>query len=124
MLRVQVAVAESQRALSDDENKLEIAMMALKTSLGLNQSITIDATDSLKFKITAINLNDLQLQARDRQPIFGMIQQQKLMVDQQHALDVSEFLPQIAAWGEYGFFREEYPVIMPPAMFGVPASNL
>ena len=121
LLRVQVAVAESQRALSDDENKLELAKMALKTSLGLDQSIIVEATDSLKFKITAINLADLQLQARDKQPIFGMIEQQKLMVDQQHALDVSEFLPQIAAWGEYGFFREEYPVIMPPVMVGVQA---
>ena len=121
LLRVQVAVAESQRALSDDENKLELAKMALKTSLGLDQSYNVVATDSLKFKITAINLADLQLQARDKQPIFGMIEQQKLMVDQQHALDVSEFLPQIAAWGEYGFFREEYPVIMPPVMIGVQA---
>lgn len=121
LLRVQVAVAESQRALSDDVNKLELAKMALKTSLGLDQSIIVKATDSLKFKITAINLADLQLQARDKQPIFGMIEQQKLMVDQQHALDVSEFLPQIAAWGEYGFFREEYPVIMPPVMVGVQA---
>ena len=121
LLRVQVAVAQSQRALSDDENKLELAKMALKTSLGLDQNIIIVATDSLKFKITAINLADLQLQARDKQPIFGMIEQQKLMVDQQHALDVSEFLPQIAAWGEYGFFREEYPVIMPPVMVGVQA---
>jgi outer membrane protein TolC len=50
-----------------------------------------------------------------------MIEQQKLMVDQQHALDVSEFMPQVAAWGEYGFFREEYAVIMPPAMIGVQA---
>lgn len=121
LLRAQVAVAEAQRELSDDENKLDLAKMALKTSLGLSQNIIIEATDSLKFKITVINLNDLQLQAREKQPVFGMIAQQKLMVDQQHALDVSEFLPQVAAWGEYGFFREEYPVIMPPAMVGVTA---
>ncbi len=121
LLRVQVAVAEAQRELSDDENKLEIAKMALKTSLGLSQEFIVEATDSLKYKITAINLNDLQLEARNKQPIFGMITQQKLMVDQQYALDVSEFLPQIAAWGEYGFFREAYPVIMPPAMIGVQA---
>lgn len=121
LLRAQVAVANAQRDLSDDENKLDLAKMALKTSLGLNQDIVVVATDSLKFRITAINLNDLQLQARNKQPIFGMIAQQKLMIDQQHALDVSEFLPQVAAWGEYGFFREEYAVIMPPAMIGVQA---
>ena len=121
LLRAQVAVAEAQRALSDDNNKLEIAKMALKTSLGMSQQTIIVATDKLRFQIATINLNDLQIEAKQEQPVFGMITQQKLMVDQQHALDVSEFLPQIAAWGEYGFFREEYPVIMPPAMVGVQA---
>jgi len=121
LLRAQVAVANAQRDLWDDENKLDLAKMALKTSLGLGQDFAVVATDSLRYRITAINLTDLQLQARDKQPIFGMIEQQKLMVDQQHALDVSEFMPQVAAWGEYGFFREEYAVIMPPAMIGVQA---
>lgn len=121
LLRAQVAVANAQRDLWDDENKLVLARMALKTSLGLSQDLEIEATDSLKFRITSINLSDLQTQARSKQPIFGMIEQQKLMVDQQHALDVSEFLPQVAAWGEYGFFREEYAVIMPPAMIGIQA---
>jgi len=121
LLRAQVAVANAQRDLSDDENKLELAKIALKTSLGLNKSITVIATDSLKFRIAAINLNDLQTQAISTQPIFGMIEQKKVMVNQQHALDVSEFMPQVAAWGEYGFFREEYAVIMPPAMIGIQA---
>ena len=121
LIRAQVAVANAQRDLWDDENKLELAKMALKTSLGLNQSMDIIATDSLKFKITAINLNELQLQARSKQPLFGMIEQKKVMANQQHALDVSEFLPQVAAWGEYGLFREEYAVIMPPAMIGIQA---
>ena len=121
LLRAQVAVANAQRDLSDDENKLELAKMALKTSLGVDQGFTVMVTDSLKYQIAAINLNDLQLQAREKQPVFNMIAQQKLMVEQQHALDVSEFLPQVAAWGEYGFFRDSYAVIMPPAMIGIQA---
>ena len=121
LLRAQVAVANAQRDLSDDENKLELAKMALRTSLGLSSDFVVEATDSLKYKIATVKLSDLQEQAIERQPIFGMIAQQKLMVDQQHALDVSEFLPQVAAWGEFGFFREEYPVIMPPVMVGVQA---
>ena len=121
LLRAQVAVAEAQRELADDINKLEIAKMALKTSLGFSQETKVIATDRLTFKMASINLNNLQLAAKQEQPIFGMIAQQKLMVDQQHALDISEFLPQVAAWGEYGFFREEYPIIMPPAMVGVQA---
>ena len=121
LLRAQVAVANAQRDLWDDENKLELAKMALRTSLGLNSNYKINTTDSLKFKITAINLSDLQLLAKNKQPLFGMIEQKKVMVNQQYALDVSEFMPQVAAWGEYGLFRDQYAVIMPPAMIGIQA---
>lgn len=121
LIRAQVAVAQAQRELTDDINKRDIAIVALKTSMGSDQEINYKLTDNLKYNISALNIDNLQLEARHLQPVFGMIRQQKLMVDQQYALDVSEFLPQVAAWGEYGFFREEYPVIMPPAMIGIQA---
>ncbi len=121
LLRAQVAVANAQRDLSDDENKLDLTKLALKTSLGLNPEISINTTDKLKYKIASINLNDLQTQARADQPLFGIIEQKRVMVDQKHALDMSEFMPQVAAWGQYGFFRDEYAVIMPPAMIGIQA---
>lgn len=121
ILRAQVAVAEAKHELIDTRNSLSIANLALKTSMGLSDTIDVNTTDSLIYQIVPVNLLDLQAEARSSQPLFGMIEQQKVMVDQQYALDMSEFMPQIAAWGEYGFFREEYPVIMPPAMVGVQA---
>ena len=121
LLRVQVAVAEAKRELVDTRNELSIASLALKTTMGLPDTIVINTTDSLIYQAVPVNLPDLQNEARSSQPLFGLISQQKKMVDQKYALDMSEFMPQIAAWGEYGFFREEYPVIMPPAMIGVQA---
>lgn len=121
LLRAQVAVAEAKRALKDDQSRLDIALLALKTTMGFDRAINIDATSELEYRIVPLSVDNLNNQALTNQPIFGMIDQQKVMVDQQHALNVSEFLPQVAAWGEYGFFREEYPVIMPPAMVGVQA---
>ncbi len=121
LLRAKVAVANAERDLSDDENNLELAKMALKTTLSLDQSIEIETTDKFEYKMNPLNLNNLENEARINQPIFKMIEQKKVMVDQQHALDVSEFLPQVAAWGEYGWFRNEYPIIMPPYMIGIQA---
>ena len=121
LLRAQVAVANAERDLSDDENKLALAQMALKTSLGMDQSFQIETSDKFEYKMHPVELTSLESEARQNQPIFKMIEQKKVMVDQQHALDVSEFLPQIVAWGEYGWFREEYPVIMPPYMIGIQA---
>jgi outer membrane protein TolC len=121
VLRAQVAVANAERDLADDENKLELAKMALKTSMGLDQSFQIEATDKFEYKMHPVELANLESEARLNQPIFKMIEQKKVMVDQQHALDISEFLPQVVAYGEYSWFREEYPVIMPPYIVGVQA---
>jgi len=121
LLRAKVAVANAERDQMDDENKLELALLALKTSLGLEDSYAIEATDSMSFKMVTFQIDNLKQEAYSSQPVFKMIEQKKVMVRSKHALEVSEFLPQIAAWGEYGFFRQEYPVIMPPVMIGVQA---
>jgi outer membrane protein TolC len=121
LLRAQVAVANAERDLTDDENKLELAKMALHSSLGLPDTVDVVVTDSLKFKLIPTNLDDVRQMAYSQQPIFKMIDQKKVMVQQKHAVELSEFMPQIAAWGQYSAFRSEYPVIMPPFMVGIQA---
>ena len=121
LLRAKVAVANAERDQMDDENKLELAILALKTSMGLEETYAIETTDSMQFKMTSFQIDNLKQEAYSLQPIFKMIEQKKVMVKSKHALEVSEFLPQVAAWGEYGFFREEYPIIMPPLMIGIQA---
>ncbi len=121
LLRAQVAVANAERDLTDDQNKLELAKMALRASLGFPDTACLEVTDSLKFRLITTNLDDVKQMAFDGQPVFKMIEQKKVMVEQKHALELSEFMPQIAAWGQYSAFREEYPVIMPPFMVGIQA---
>ncbi len=121
LIRAQVAVANAERDYSDDQNKLQLAKLALKSSLGLPDTIRVLVTDSLKFKLITTGLEDAKLTARSTQPIFKMINLKKTMVKQKHAVELSEFMPQIAAWGQYSAFRNEYPVIMPPFMIGIQA---
>ena len=121
LLRAKVAVANAERDFTDDQNKLELARLALKSSLGLPDTVVVFVTDSLKFKLLSTNLEDVKQMARIKQPVFKMIGQKKIMVEQKHAVELSEFMPQIAAWGQYSAFRNEYPVIMPPFMIGIQA---
>ncbi len=120
-LRAEVAVANAERDLSDDQNKLALAKLALKTSLGLSSSINVDVTDTLRFQACPLNLSILQTEAKQAQPIFQMINQKKVMVKQKHNLDVADFLPQIGAWGTYSTFRNKYPIIPSPFMVGIQA---
>jgi outer membrane protein TolC len=121
VLRAQVAVANAERDFIDDRNKLELANLGLKSSMGLPDEVELEITDSLVFKLVPGQVDSLKKEAFSQQPIFKMIDQKKLMVEQKHALERSEFMPQIAAWGQYNAFGDNYPVTLPPFMVGVQA---
>ncbi|NPA38043.1 MAG: TolC family protein [Chlorobi bacterium] len=121
LLRAKVAVANAERDFIDDQNKLELALLSLKSSMGLPELFNIEVSDSMEFKLINEEVDVLKKEAVSQQPIFSMIEQKKTMVDQKHALEVSEFLPQIAAWGQYNAFNQDYPITLPPFMVGVQA---
>ena len=121
LLRAKVAVANAERDEIDDENKLELAMLALKSSMGLKDNLGIKVQDSLVFKLVPLDVEQLKNEAFSQQPVFKMIDQKRLMVEQKQALDRSGFLPQIAAWGQFNAFNRDYPVTLPPFMVGVQA---
>ncbi len=121
LLRAQVAVANAERDFIDDNNKLELALLGLKSSMGLHEDINLEIKDSLVFTLVSDEVESLKQEAFSQQPIFKMIDQKKLMVEQKHALERSEFMPQIAAWGQYNAFGNDYPVTLPPFMVGIQA---
>ncbi len=121
LLRAKVAVANAERDLIDDQNKLELALLGLKSSMGLPESTELEVTDSLVFKLVTDEVETLKQEALTQQPVFQMINQKRVMVKQKHTLELSEFMPQIAAWGQYNAFGNNYPVTMPPFMIGVQA---
>ncbi len=121
LLRAKVAVANAERDMIDDQNKLELARLGLKFSMGLPREVNVDVTDSLIFKLFDGELEQFKRSAEKQQPIFKMIDQKRLMVKQKHTLELSGFLPQIAAWGQYNAFNTNYPVTLPPFMIGVQA---
>ncbi len=120
-LRAEVAVANAERDLTDDQNNLQLVILALKNSMGLPENTQIAVTDTLHFQACPMNLVMLQTEAKSNQPIFKMIDEKKNMVRQKHNLDVAAFMPQIGAWGSYSMFRDKYPVIQPPFVLGVQA---
>ncbi len=121
LLRAKVAVANAERDLIDDQNKLDLALLALKHSMGLSEETSLIIDDSLVFKMVTANVNGLKNQAFANQPVFRMIEQKKLMVQQKHSLEVSDFLPQVAAFGQFNAFTNNYPVTLPHFIVGIEA---
>ncbi len=119
LLRADVAVADAKRKMNDDKNNLKLAMLALKSEMGIQGDTTLVISDKMKYHLNTIALDSSLQDAYEAQPIFSILEQKRIMVRQNYNVKRSEILPKVVAWGEYGFFREELPIIQPPVMLGI-----
>ena len=123
VLRADVAVADAEASLEDDKNNLELAYLALKSTMGVSQDTTLVLTDSLKYYNFDLNKEASVDSAYANQPLLQLIDQKKIMVDQKKNLASSKFWPTIFAFGEVGFFRRDFPgIVQPPWMVGIQAN--
>ena len=119
LLRAKVAVANAEQELDDDMNKRDLAVLALKTTMGIPQDSIISIFGKMNFNLVALHSDSLISEAMDAQPILRIIEQKKVMVEQDHSLHLAEFMPEVFAFAEYGMFRNELPIIQPPFILGV-----
>ncbi|MCX6138515.1 MAG: TolC family protein [Ignavibacteriales bacterium] len=119
VLRAEVAVAEAERNLFDDQNKLELALVALSTTLGLDDGSDLTVSDSLIFHPMREKLSVVAAQAAAGQPILLMIDQKKEAASMKFAAERAEFLPQIAAFGKYEMYPEYLSALEPRWVVGI-----
>ena len=121
-LRAEVAVAEAERNLSDDRNKLALAMLALKYSLNFPGDHSITIADTLIFVPVSDSIDVLKANASTSQPILQMIADKKVAVDQKYVAERAEFLPTVAVFGKYEMYPEYLSILEPRWVVGVQVS--
>lgn len=121
LLRVEVAVANAQKDLKNDLNKEELAIMALRSTMNLPDSIQFMVVDSIAYKDVYLNFESLLSTAYAKQPILGLIGQKEEMSKQALAVEKSKFMPNIAAFGSFNMLRKNLPVVPPKFIVGVQA---
>jgi len=122
VLRAKVAVSEAQRNLSDDSVKLELAMLALKKSLNMNDSVPLTLSDSLHFSPINESVDVFLQDAAKNQPLLHMVEEKKYMAQQKVAVQTGALLPTISAFGKYELFRSYLSALEPPWIIGVNAN--
>ncbi|MFA5404995.1 MAG: TolC family protein [Ignavibacteria bacterium] len=100
-LRSEVAVADAERNLFDEENKLQLALIALKNSIGLKGNEIVEINDSLVFRNVKDSVSTFKKYAYDNQPLLKMISIKKDETVQKYKIEKSEFLPKIMLYGKY-----------------------
>jgi outer membrane protein TolC len=113
-LRAEVAVAEAERNLFDDQSKHTLALIALKNTLGLPELEPVEVIDSLTFIDIPDSLNIFIAQAKQSNPILQIITQKKDAAAQKFNAERAEFLPQVAAFGKYEVFPQDLMVGLEP----------
>ena len=121
LLRAQVAVANAEKDLNNDLNKMQLAEMALRSTMNLPDSIQFRVMDSIAYQNLYLDFNSLLNTAYAQQPILELINQKEIMAKQAHAIEKSKFMPNIAAFGTYNMFRDQLPIIPPKFIFGLQA---
>lgn len=121
-LRAEVAVADAERNLSDDQNKLELAKLALATSMGTDEAENIQISDTLAFKNITFEIPNLINKAHAAQPILKLIEQKKEMAHQKYIAERSNLMPTVAAFGKYELSQHYLSALEPNWAVGVQAS--
>jgi outer membrane protein TolC len=122
LLRAEVAVAEAERNLSDDQNRLSLAILALKHSLGVSGVEEFAINDSLVFRPIMDSLATLKQDAFHSQPILQMIAEKKDAASQKQVVERAEFLPTVAAFGKYEMYPQYLSIMEPRWVVGVQVS--
>jgi outer membrane protein TolC len=122
LLRAKVAVAEAERDLADEKDRLAIALMALRKSLALDENADIRVSDSLVYLPLPDSVDPFEEAAAAGQPLLGLIGQKKIIASEKVAGQRGALLPQIAAFGRYELFPSYLSALDPKWVVGVNAT--
>ncbi len=122
LLRAEVAVADAERNLLDDQNKLDLARIALARTLGLESAPLLMATDTLAFAAAGDSLDALLHAAQENQPLLHLVAMKQRAARQNYAAVRADLLPEVAGFGKYELYPEYLSALEPRWVVGVQAN--
>lgn len=122
LLRAQVAVADAELHLMEDQNKMSIALLAFKNTIGKDLNEKVEISDSLSYSALSDSLNKLIQEALDNQPILKILELKQDAALQKYKMERSNFLPTVSAFGKYELIPEDLSALEPKWAVGIQLS--
>lgn len=121
-LRADVAVAEAERQLLDEQNRYALALISLRHTLGLPDYEPLEIRDSLLFMAVPDSLDYFVSQADAEHPILRSLQEKKKAARAGYYSELSEFLPHAAVFGKYELYPQYLSLLEPRWIVGIQVS--
>lgn len=119
LLRAEVAVADAEKNLAEDKNKLDLAYLSLKSTMGLDLNENIEIYDSLTLIDSNVSLDTMISSAEKNNLVLKLLELKKSAVDEKYNVERSNFLPTIAAFGKYELYPEYLSALEPRWAAGI-----
>ena len=119
VLRANVAVADAEKNLTEDQNNYQLAVLALKNSLGLGGNDNLDVSDTIAYHPISETLEGSISTAMQNQPLLQMIAKKRISAAQSYNVAISSFMPTVAAFGKYELYPEYLSALEPRWAVGI-----
>lgn len=121
-LRAEVAVADAERVLFDEENKLSLSTIALKSAIGIKGDEEIIIEDSLVFNNSPETIDFIKKKMEENQPVFQMLKLKREEAEIKQKIDKADFLPKVYLFGKYEIMQSYLSIMEPEWTVGIHAS--
>ena len=122
VLRADLAVADAERNLSDDQNRRALALLSLRQVTGLPEETPLEIRDSLSTRLLADTTETSSHSAEDGNPIVQLLAEKRTGAAQKYRSERAVFLPQVAAFGKYEMYPQYLSTLEPRWMVGIQVS--
>jgi len=116
-LHAEVAYAQAEKEFKKAVKDVELMQTALKSSLNTTQPVI--PTTQMSIAKTVLPLNNYIEMARQSNPVFGQLEQKKLLANQAITKERSEYFPDIALMGSYDIYRYNMTDLLPNWYVGI-----
>ncbi len=121
-IRAELAVTDAERAKTEAENNAMLAERALKKTLSVPDSVSLQLADSLAYAPRVVDLDGALEYAKAERPELHSLAEKKETLAAMSAGETGKMLPQIGAFARYELNKKALSELDPTWVVGVSAS--
>jgi outer membrane protein len=122
VIRARLAVAEATRALDEANQQHELSQQALRRSLSLDETTTLELSDSLTYVPKTVDADQMVKEALGHRHELAALNEKGEAVRAMACVEAGKMLPQVGAFARYELIDKSLTQLDPKWVVGINAS--